>query len=117
MESLTFYDFISVKDRHSIFTMQGADTRDALLAQQIAKDLCALAHAAARDPSSRTPWMHEAAAAGALPFLRAIRPLGGKMDDVTVVIGFLEAAVMPAVAVPQQPRARAKAIELPQQEQ
>ena len=30
--------------------------------------------------------------AGALPFLRRMRPRGGKMDDVTVVVGFVQQA-------------------------
>ena len=30
------------------------------------------------------------AQAGALPFFRRMRPRGGKMDDITVVVGFLQ---------------------------
>ncbi len=30
--------------------------------------------------------------AGALPFLRSLRPRGGKMDDITVLVGFMQQA-------------------------
>jgi len=71
------------------------ETRDATLAGKIAEGLAGLAHSAALDPQSCTPWMTAAA-----PSLRVVKPLGGKMDDVTVVVGFLEAATKPAIDVP-----------------
>ena len=57
--------------------MQVGGKRDERMAALIAERLAELAHAAAEDPQSRTPWMTEAAAAGALPFFRRMRCWSG----------------------------------------
>lgn len=40
----------------------------------------------------RSPWVVEAARAGALPFWKRFRPEGGKIDDCTVIVVSLQSA-------------------------
>ena len=54
----------------------------------------------------RSPWIVEAARAGALPLVRSIRPRGGKLDDCTVVVLFAmepDMARAPQLAAFKQP--------------
>ena len=44
------------------------------------------------DQTYKSPWIMEAAAAGVLPFWMALRPRGGKQDDCTAVVAFVEEA-------------------------
>ena len=41
------------------------------------------------DKDSRTPWVATAARAGELPPWQRLRPRGGKMDDITVVVALV----------------------------
>lgn len=55
----------------------------------------------------RSPWIVEAARAGALPLMRSIRPRGGKLDDCTVVVLFAtepDQAHAPQLAALPSPR-------------
>jgi hypothetical protein len=67
--------------------------RSAFTAQALAHTLAHAARRNAVDPEFRSPWILEAAAAGALPLWRRLRPRGGKLDDCTAVVVFAEREV------------------------
>ena len=78
--------------------LQGAGKPTPAAAQSLAQSLAAAAHAAARDPDSRTPWSVESAphgggsgaqGGGIASLMARMFPRGGKMDDVTVVVAFV----------------------------
>eukprot|EP00884_Botryococcus_braunii_P015282 jgi/Botrbrau1/2437/Bobra.0395s0058.1 len=52
------------------------------------------------DESFRSPWAVEAAAAGRVPLWDRLNPRGGKKDDCTVVVGFLETLAAPVSSNP-----------------
>ncbi|GAX77229.1 hypothetical protein CEUSTIGMA_g4675.t1 [Chlamydomonas eustigma] len=85
---------------------EGLSRPNPAAAQSLAQSLAAAAHSAARDPTSRTPWSIESAAAASqdstaagggglglmTSFISRMFPKGGgKMDDVTVVVAFVTA--------------------------
>jgi len=55
-------------------------------AERAAAALSAAATVKIQDSLSRTPWIDAAARAGQLPPLQRVRPRGGKVDDITVVV-------------------------------
>ena len=61
-------------------------------ASRLAAALVAAASRNGGDPGFRSPWIVEAAAAGVLPLWARLAPRGGKLDDCTAVVAFLEAA-------------------------
>jgi len=67
--------------------------RDAAAAAATADAIVAAAAARGADPDYRSPWIVDAAAAGVLPFWARLRPRGGKPDDCTAVVAFVDAAV------------------------
>lgn len=64
--------------------------RSAFTAQALALRLANAARKNAVNSDYRSPWIVEAAAAGALPLWRRWRPRGGKLDDCTAVVVFAE---------------------------
>lgn len=67
------------------------DELSAASAERAASALTAAATAKVRNLRSRTPWVEAAARAGKLPPLQRLRPRGGKMDDITVVVALVTA--------------------------
>lgn len=59
-------------------------------AAALAKKLAEKAAQNSTTPEYRSPWSVAAANAGAVPLLSRLFPRGGKPDDTTVVVGFLE---------------------------
>jgi protein phosphatase PTC7 len=70
----------------------GTAGRTADAAADVAAALVGAAAANGADETYRSPWVVEAAAAGVLPFWMALRPRGGKLDDCTAVVAFVEEA-------------------------
>lgn len=60
----------------------------AMEAEIVAGAVARTAHAYAQNPHQRTPWSVAASETG-LPWARFFTKGGGKMDDVTVVVGFV----------------------------
>jgi protein phosphatase PTC7 len=63
--------------------------RDERTAQVAAAALADAATAKVRDKDSRTPWVAAAARAGELPPWQRLRPRGGKVDDITVIVALV----------------------------
>ena len=84
-----------------IWRAAGASRPTPAAAQSLAQSLAAAAHAAARDPGSRTPWAVESTTmsasaggeggdmGGITSMFARMFPRGGKMDDVTVAVAFV----------------------------
>lgn len=73
-----------------INSMLEEQPRTARVAQAIADRLAEQSHDNAVDTSFRSPWAVEACNAGILPVLDRARLRGGKLDDCTVVVAFVE---------------------------
>ncbi|GAB4813840.1 hypothetical protein N2152v2_000886 [Parachlorella kessleri] len=66
-------------------------------AQQLAEQLALQAHSLAQDPTYVSPFAVERHERATSPFVRALsKPAGGKLDDVTVVVGVVSALSAPA---------------------
>lgn len=84
------YALLSSANHASEMLLQAQPHRTAFTAEALARTLAAAARSNALDAQYRSPWIVEAAAAGVLPFWKAWRPRGGKLDDCTVVVIFAE---------------------------
>lgn len=69
--------------------MQGGP-RSQSNAQECARLIVETAQQNSFNPKFRSPWVVEAARAGALPFWQRFRPEGGKVDDCTAIVVCLE---------------------------
>jgi protein phosphatase PTC7 len=67
----------------------GGPDRSQVAASALAARIAAKAAAHGADPGYKSPWVVEAARAGLLPLWARLLPRGGKMDDCTVVVGWL----------------------------
>jgi hypothetical protein len=74
--------------------------RDGASATRLARKIAKAATVNQVDTSYRSPWAVEAAAAGRVPLWDRLNPRGGKKDDCTVVVGFLEHIPAPAPSTP-----------------
>ncbi len=73
--------------------------RTAQSATNLAHKIAKAAAGNQQDEKYRSPWAVEAAAAGRLPLWQRLSPKGGKKDDCTVVVGFLETVAVPSAPV------------------
>ena len=71
----------------AVLVVMSNSNEDALA---LAKRLAQAASANAADANYRSPFAVEAANAGIGPMLSRMFPRGGKLDDTTVVVGFME---------------------------
>ena len=69
-----------------------ADTRTVAKAQECARAVVEAAQENSFNPRFRSPWVVEAAKAGALPWWQRLKPEGGKIDDCTAVVICMEPA-------------------------
>ena len=83
------------------FPLSTQDTpeRSQRAAEALAHLIVEAASENARSGSFRSPWAVEAAAAGALPFWARLLPRGGKLDDITAVVGYVAGPQPKAVSV------------------
>lgn len=67
-------------------------SQDAASAEQLACAIADKAQKNAADVNFKSPWAVEAGRAGVLPFWQRFNPKGGKVDDCTVVVAFMQTA-------------------------
>ena len=74
-----------------IFATWQDGARDEQAARRLAGKIVQAALARGKDEGARTPWVVEAAkhAPELLPWFKRVRPRGGKPDDCTAVVAFL----------------------------
>lgn len=70
--------------------VEQAEGRDAASATRLARKIAQAATANQVDHEYRSPWAVEAAAAGRVPLWDRLNPRGGKKDDCTVIVGFID---------------------------